>query len=120
MGLLDEAKGFVTANKSKLIAGSAGALIGGAVVGTSFAVANRKKSRKRKRSKASSKRKKSFKSKGRGARRRRKNGKSRKTSLKRIHRTKTGQPYIILASGKAKFIKKSSARKSRRRKGGRY
>jgi len=34
--------------------------------------------------------------------------------------TKNGQPYIILSSGKAKFITKSSARASRRRKGGRY
>jgi hypothetical protein len=34
--------------------------------------------------------------------------------------TKTGQPYVILASGKARFISKKSARLSRKRKGGRY
>jgi hypothetical protein len=34
--------------------------------------------------------------------------------------TKTGQPYVILKSGKARFISKASARASRKRKGGRY
>lgn len=44
----------------------------------------------------------------------------RHRGTKQIHYTKNRQPYIILASGKARFIKKSSARTSRRRKGGRY
>jgi len=39
---------------------------------------------------------------------------------KAIHYTKNRQPYIILASGKARFIKKSSAKRSRKQKGGRY
>ena len=47
-------------------------------------------------------------------------GKRKDTSRRRIRQTKTGQPYIILASGKARFISKASARASRRRKGGRY
>jgi hypothetical protein len=34
--------------------------------------------------------------------------------------TKNGQPYVIMASGKARFISKKSARSSRKRKGGRY
>jgi len=34
--------------------------------------------------------------------------------------TKNGQPYVILKSGKARFISKRSARLSRRKKGGRY
>jgi len=42
------------------------------------------------------------------------------TSHRRIHKTKTGQPYIILASGKARFIKRKSARISKKRRGGRY
>ncbi len=46
--------------------------------------------------------------------------KRKDTSHKRIRYTKNNQPYIILASGKARFIKKSSARQSRKRKGGRY
>jgi len=37
---------------------------------------------------------------------------------KGIRFTKKGQPFIILRSGKAKFIKKSSARSAKRRKGG--
>ena len=45
-------------------------------------------------------------------------GKDRST--RRIRMTKHGQPYIILKSGKARFIKKSSAKRSRKTKGGRY
>ncbi len=47
-------------------------------------------------------------------------GKRKDTSTRRIRMTKKGQPYIILKSGKARFIKKSSARRSRKLKGGRY
>jgi len=41
-------------------------------------------------------------------------------SRKRIRYTKKGQPYVITASGKAKFIKKAGAKRSHRMKGGRY
>lgn len=47
-------------------------------------------------------------------------GKKKDTSHKRIRQTKNGQPYVILANGRAKFITKSSAKLSRKRKGGRY
>jgi hypothetical protein len=47
-------------------------------------------------------------------------GKRRDTSTRRIRMTKFGQPYVILKSGKARFISKRSARLSRKRKGGRY
>lgn len=47
-------------------------------------------------------------------------GKRKDTSRRRIRYTKNNQPYVILASGKARFISKKSARHSRRRKGGRY
>ena len=47
-------------------------------------------------------------------------GKRKDRSHKRIRYTKKGQPYIIKGNGKALFIKKSSARLSRKRKGGRY
>jgi hypothetical protein len=47
-------------------------------------------------------------------------GKRRDTSQRRIRYTKTHQPYIILASGKARFISKKSAKSSYKRKGGRY
>ena len=44
----------------------------------------------------------------------------RHRGTKQIHYTKHRQPYIILPSGKARFIKKSSAKRSRKLKGGRY
>lgn len=47
-------------------------------------------------------------------------GKGKDRSTKRIRYTKNGQPYIILRSGKARFLKKSSARRSHKQKGGRY
>jgi len=47
-------------------------------------------------------------------------GKRRDTSHRRIRYTKNNQPYIILASGKARFIKRSSVRNRRNRKGGTY
>ena len=47
-------------------------------------------------------------------------GKGKDTSTRRIRYTKKGQPYIIKSDGKARFIKKSSARLSHKRKGGRY
>ncbi len=47
-------------------------------------------------------------------------GKRKDRSTRRIRMTKNGQPYIILANGRARFIKKSSARRSRKLKGGRY
>lgn len=42
------------------------------------------------------------------------------TSTRRIRHTKHGQPYVILANGRARFISKASAKRSRKRKGGRY
>lgn len=93
---------------------AAGSLITGAVA---LGVASSKK----RRSRSSTKRRKtSKKTKKRKYKYARTAGKGKDRSTKRIRMTKTGQPYIILASGKARFIKKSSARNSRRRKGGRY
>lgn len=47
-------------------------------------------------------------------------GKRKDTSTRRIRYTKNNQPYVILRSGKARFISKRSARLSRKRKGGTY
>lgn len=47
-------------------------------------------------------------------------GKGKDTSHKRIRYTKKGQPYIIKADGRARFIKQTSATRSHRQKGGRY
>jgi len=47
-------------------------------------------------------------------------GKRKDTSTRRIRFTKNNQPYILMKSGKAKFIKKSSVARMRKRKGGKY
>lgn len=78
----------------------------------------RKKRTTRKRK--TKKRKSSKKKTRRGRRTPRTAGKGKDRSTRRIRYTKKGQPYVITRSGKAKFIKKSSAKRSHRRKGGRY
>jgi len=47
-------------------------------------------------------------------------GKGRDTSRRRIRYTRNNQPYVILSSGKARFISKKSVSNSRKRRGGRY
>jgi len=96
-----------------------GAVLGSAVTGAVIAgvTSSKKRSRKKSSKKRSTKRKSKKKKKTKYARTA---GKGRDRSTKRIRMTKSGQPYIILASGKARFISKASARNSRRRKGGRY
>lgn len=47
-------------------------------------------------------------------------GKRKDTSRRRIRYTKNGQPYVIMASGKARFIKRKSAKSSHKKRGGRY
>jgi ribulose kinase len=114
-----------------------GAVVGGAIVGTVASITKRKAT-KRKTSKKSVKKRKStkkrklkfgspaYRKKYLGKHKRRKQrqpytvGKRRDTSHKRIRFTKNNQPYIILTSGKARFIKKSSVKRSRKMKGGKY
>lgn len=117
----NEAKGLLGNPIATAIGGAVvGGLVTGAVVGS---VKSRKKTtRKTRRKKRSTKRRSS---KRRPTKRRkykyaRTAGKRKDRSTRRIRMTKNGQPYVILASGKARFIKKSSARLSRKRKGGRY
>lgn len=96
----------------------AGAVLGGAAAyGISKASTTRRKSSRKKRPTAG---KASKRPKKRSYKYARTAGKRRDTSTKRIRMTKNGQPYIILKSGKARFISKASARASRKRKGGRY
>jgi len=112
--------GVVQKNPTLSILGAGGIGVGtGLLVGASI----RKKTKKRSK-RTSSSRSKKRKSSRRKSRRKvkyaRTAGKRKDTSHKRIRMTKTGQPYIILPSGKARFISKSSARRSRKLKGGRY
>lgn len=44
----------------------------------------------------------------------------RHRGTKQIHYTSRGQPYVILRSGRARFISQRGARQSKKRKGGRY
>jgi len=108
-----------------LVAGAVGAVAGsaltGGVVATVSAVnKSRKKSKSKRKNtgKRTSKRRKTRKSvkqkKPYTA------GKGKDRSTKRIRYTKNNQPYVILKSGKARFIKRSSVSRSRKRKGGRY
>ena len=90
----------------------AGALALGAGI-TAVAVTKRRKSKRKSSKSRNSKRKK-------GRRTPRTAGKGKDRSRRRIRYTKNGQPYVITGSGKAKFIKKSSAKRSHRQKGGRY
>jgi hypothetical protein len=121
-----DAANFIKDNIGVIGAGVGGVALGatvGALAANANSVSTKSKSTKRKsRRKSVTHRKKR---KARTHRRRkpryaRTAGKRKDTSHKRIRQTKNGQPYIILASGKARFIKKSSARQSRKRKGGRY
>jgi len=124
---LSKAAGIVADNPlaTAVVAGGAGVAVG---TGVGLAVSNVSKVRK-KRKKKYVKKKKSSRRRTRRTRRTRRRrgrrtpytaGKGKDRSTKRIRYTKNGQPYVILSSGKARFIKQSSARKSHRRKGGRY
>lgn len=114
-GVIGEAESILS---SPTAAAIGGAVVGSAVTGAvALGIAASKKKNKKRNSKSKKRRTgrkiKNYKY-ARTARKR------KDTSTKRIRMTKTGQPYIILASGKARFIKKSSARRSRKIKGGRY
>lgn len=47
-------------------------------------------------------------------------GKRKDTSRRRIRYTKKGQPYVIKADGRARFISQRGASSSHKRKGGKY
>lgn len=117
-GGLNNVEAFISDNPlaSVGIAAGTGAILGAGV--TALVLKPKKKASTKKKSKSSKRTK---------SRRRKKTykyartaGKRKDTSTRRIRMTKTGQPYVIMKSGKARFISKKSARLSRRRKGGRY
>jgi len=113
---------FINDNKTALAIGGAGAsgIVVGGIVGALAVKRSSSKKKSTKRTKTRSTRKRSTSSKKRKYKYARTAGKRKDRSSRRIRMTKNGQPYIILKSGKARFIKKSSARNSRKRKGGRY
>lgn len=109
--------------KENPITTAVGAAGAGVVLGLGAAAlvgAVKRRKTKRRKSRNSRKRNRSSKRRKKRYKYARTAGKRKDTSRRRIRMTKTGQPYVILANGRARFIKKSSARSSRRRKGGRY
>ena len=111
---------FIADNKSALY--TTGAVVGGAIIGAGTvavvnSIRNKKSSSKRKtgssRSRKGRSRDRKFISKQKHEQRyakthpkRRKTGKYYKSRKGKVKYTKKGQPYIILSSGKAQFIKK--------------
>jgi len=98
-----------------------GAVVGAGAVAIAGAVRRRSKktSTKKKSTKKTTRRKSSSgKRKTTSAAKRRRSKALRSASPKKIYKTKNGQPYIKLKSGKARFIKKSAASNMRKRKGG--
>ena len=119
----NDALGFLKSNAGKFTLGSAVALGTAGLVAGSVIRSKRKKRKSRGKSKARKKLYSHYKKVSKRKRTRRTPytaGKRRDTSMKRIRYTKNGQPYVIMASGKARFIKKKSAKTSRKRTGGRY
>lgn len=125
--MANEIVDYIKANTGQILAGT-GILATGAVVGGAVGYAIGKRKTKKKAKKKKKKRTSKLRNSKYSSKRRRKSsgsyartaGKRRDRSTKRIRMTKTGQPYVILANGRARFIKKSSAKASRKRKGGRY
>jgi len=108
-----------------------GVALGGVVIGSAISKKTKKKTRKSSSKKKSTKRtkKKKLTARQRYVRKIKKRpgrqspytaGARKDRSRKRIRYTKNGQPYVLMASGKARFIKKTSAKRSRKQKGGRY
>lgn len=99
--------------------------VGGLALGAGGAVALAVKSKRKKSSKRKNSRKKTSSRRGKRKKGRRRYtphtaGKGKDRSRKRIRYTKNGQPYVLGRNGKARFIKRSSAKRSHSKKGGRY
>lgn len=120
--LQSDITGFITANPLATAAGAAigGAVVGGVATGLIVSAVKKKRTSKSKRSRKKGRRikhtrrgwaqdrKRRSKQKWEVAYQRRKKKRKSKSSKRRgkvYYARKTGQPYIILASGKAKFIK---------------
>lgn len=98
--------------------GAGGAVLGG-TLGYIAGRASKRKKRKRT-TKAKNRKKRTYHRKGRYRKTPHTAGKRRDRSMRRIRYTSNGQPYVLMKSGKARFIKKSSAKRSHRTSGGRY
>jgi len=104
MGLIDEIKGIASSNTGVAI----GSALTGAILGAGVtSLIKRKKSKSRRSRRSHPRHEKKHQHYGRhevANRKRKKKSHSRRKGG--IHYTKKGQPYIILSSGKARFVKK--------------
>ena len=115
---MSNATNFIKSNLGTIGIGAGGAIVGG-ILGYA-AGSRRAKSPKRRTRRTKNK---STRSRSRIYRKQKKPYTARKhkdTSTRRIRYTKNNQPYVILANGRARFIKKKSVKNSRKRSGGRY
>ena len=118
--LIQNAISTVKSNPVATALGVGGVVVGGGLVTAAIVKSKRKKSSKRKTTRKKTSASRTRKSKRKGRRTPRTAGKGKDRSTKRIRYTKKGQPYVIMKSGKARFIKKTSAKRSHKLKGGRY
>ena len=118
---LDTIKGAINENAGVIAVGVGSAIVGAGVGALAVSKLGKHKTRRRKKHNHKNKRTRSHKHKRKGRRHYpRTAGKRKDTSHRRIRYTKKGQPYVILRSGKARFISMRSASSSHRRKGGKY
>lgn len=109
--------------RNQIIGGTA---LGAGLIGGAIYVLSKRKTTKKTNKRKSKSRTKSKSSKSRTNYKKSKQrkpytaGKRKDTSRRRIRFTKNNQPYVIMANGRARFIKKSSVRNARKRAGGRY
>lgn len=121
--MLQSGTDFIKSNIGAVASGAGGLVVGSAIglaAGVAVASKTKRKRRKSARNPKRSRRNPYKRTRKRTRRTPRTAGKGKDRSTKRIRYTKKGQPYVIMASGKARFIKKKGAKASHKRKGGRY
>lgn len=118
MGNSSDYGSFIKDNLGAIGAGVGGVALGGALGYIAGSSVNKAKSSKKR--KTSKKKTGNYRRTRRSRYTPRTAGKAKDTSRKRIRYTSNGQPYVIMASGKARFIKKTGARRAHKTKGGRY
>jgi hypothetical protein len=116
LGAVNSARSYLSKHKGAAVAVAGGSLVAASGLLVASRLKKKRRAKNRRARKASNRRKATQ----RIRRTPRTAGKRKDRSTKRIRYTKNGQPYIILRSGKARFLKKKSARISHKRRGGKY
>lgn len=113
MGLLDAVR-----NHPAISAGLGAATIGTGAIAIAGAVRSKSKKKATKKKRTTRRKSTTGKRKTTTTAKRRRAKALRSANPKKIYKTKNGQPYIKLKSGKARFISKRAAANMRKRKGG--